>query len=81
MVDHIQRAYLASRWRWLYATGVSISRTMNVMTLLTRVELTLRHLDHEVTVFERYSYDQNSYDANDDEIQAASVDHNKIVSP
>ncbi|KAJ5599065.1 hypothetical protein N7450_000132 [Penicillium hetheringtonii] len=25
-----------------------------------------------------YDYDQNSYDANDDEIQAASVDHNKI---
>jgi hypothetical protein len=35
--------------------------------------------DHKVTVFERYDYDQNSYDANDDEIQAASVDHNKIV--
>ncbi|KAJ5739044.1 FAD dependent oxidoreductase [Penicillium manginii] len=38
----------------------------------------LRDRDHKVTVFERYDYDQNSYDANDDEIQAASVDHNKI---
>lgn len=32
-----------------------------------------------MTVFERYDYDRNSYDANDEEIQAASVDHNKIV--
>lgn len=38
-------------------------------------------IGHDVLVFERYSYDQNSYDANDDEIQAASVDHNKIVRP
>lgn len=36
--------------------------------------------DYRVTVFDRYDYDKNSYDANDDEIQAASVDHNKIVS-
>ncbi|KAJ5112730.1 FAD dependent oxidoreductase [Penicillium argentinense] len=38
----------------------------------------LRDRGHEVTVFERYHYDQNSYDANDEDIQAASVDHNKI---
>ncbi|KAJ5407700.1 hypothetical protein N7509_001583 [Penicillium cosmopolitanum] len=38
----------------------------------------LRDRDHKVTVFERYDYDRNSYDANDEEIQAASVDHNKI---
>lgn len=49
--------------------------------ILGWMELTCEHLDHDVTVFERYDYDQNSYDANDDEIQAASVDHNKIVSP
>lgn len=36
---------------------------------------------HTVSVFERYPYDENSYDANDEEIQAASVDHNKIVKP
>ncbi|KAJ5678860.1 FAD dependent oxidoreductase [Penicillium macrosclerotiorum] len=38
----------------------------------------LRDRGHRITVFERYNYDQNEYDASDDDIQAASVDHNKI---
>ncbi|KAJ5652689.1 hypothetical protein N7507_010115 [Penicillium longicatenatum] len=38
----------------------------------------LRGRGHHVTVLERYRYDKNAYDASDDDIQAASVDHNKI---
>ncbi|EFY84684.1 hypothetical protein MAC_09274 [Metarhizium acridum CQMa 102] len=36
---------------------------------------------HSVTVFERYQYDKNKYEPDEDEkVQAASVDVNKIVS-
>ena len=36
--------------------------------------------DHRVTVFDRSRYDQNGDVPEDKNIQAASVDHNKIVS-
>lgn len=35
---------------------------------------------HKVTVFDRAQYDTNGYDPAADDVQAASVDHNKIVS-
>lgn len=38
------------------------------------------YTEYKVTVFERYSYDQNEYGPGYDDVQAASVDHNKIVS-
>ncbi|KAL3471865.1 FAD dependent oxidoreductase [Aspergillus californicus] len=34
--------------------------------------------DYSVTVFDRSQYDQNGYDPAADDVQAASVDHNKI---
>lgn len=36
--------------------------------------------DYKVTVFDRSQYDENGYDPAADGVQAASVDHNKIVS-
>ncbi|KAJ6135425.1 hypothetical protein N7512_000585 [Penicillium capsulatum] len=38
----------------------------------------LRDRNYNVTVFERYSYDQSEYGPGDNDVQAASVDHNKI---
>lgn len=36
--------------------------------------------DYNVSVFDRSQYDENGYDPAADGAQAASVDHNKIVS-
>lgn len=36
--------------------------------------------DYGVTVFDRSQYDANGYDPTADDVQAASADHNKIVS-
>ncbi|OJJ57616.1 hypothetical protein ASPSYDRAFT_46772 [Aspergillus sydowii CBS 593.65] len=38
----------------------------------------LRDKGHKVTVFDRAQYDANGYDPAADDVQAASVDHNKI---
>ncbi|KAF3015446.1 hypothetical protein E8E15_003651 [Penicillium rubens] len=42
--------------------------------------IALRDRNYGVTVFDRSQYDANGYDPTADDVQAASADHNKIVS-
>ncbi|KAJ5253072.1 hypothetical protein N7489_003482 [Penicillium chrysogenum] len=42
--------------------------------------IALRDRNYAVTVFDRSQYDANGYDPTADDVQAASADHNKIVS-
>ena len=75
-LTNAQPAYLA--FRWLLHCETRVSHLLSGPNKILDHSI---HTDagHNVTVFDRAQYDANGYDPAADDVQAASVDHNKIV--